>query len=85
LNYPADPEEAMLAAALEYSATGSCPVVASTEELTRANALGNQESAASTASNQTGEALLSIDNPNTRRNTFILHNKVNEPVIEERE
>jgi hypothetical protein len=80
-----DPEEAMLAAALEYSATGSCPVVASTEELTRANALGNQESAASTASNQTGEALLSIDNPNTRRNTFILHNKVNEPVIEERE
>ncbi|CAD5263680.1 Peptidase [Alteromonas sp. 38] len=80
-----NPEEGMLAAALEYSATGSCPVVASTEELTKANALGNQESAASTSNSQTGNALLSIDNPNTRRNTFILHNKVNEPVIEERQ
>jgi len=72
----------MLAAALEYSATGNCPVVTSTTGITEASTV--KENAVSIQSSTQGSALLGIDNPNTHRETLILHNKINEPVIEER-
>ncbi|WP_419761975.1 S41 family peptidase [Alteromonas stellipolaris] len=79
-----NPEEGMLAAALGYSATGNCPVVTSVEDL--ADASTGKENMASTSENvqAQGSALLAIDNPNTQRETLILHNKINEPVIEKR-
>lgn len=77
-----NPEEGMLAAALEYSNTGSCPEVTPTKG--SANTLASKENMASTSTSPTGSRLLAIDTPNTRKNTFILHNKINEPVIEER-
>ncbi|MDO6568571.1 S41 family peptidase [Alteromonas sp. 1_MG-2023] len=81
-----NPEEGMLAAAIEYSSTGSCPVVTSTESL--ADTSANKESTSSTLASAQGSTqqstLLAIDNPNTQRETLVLQNKINEPVIEER-
>ena len=74
-----EPEEGMLSAALQYSATGSCPEVAATSgEAADVNALRSSQDSL------VGGSLLSIDNPNKRKNMFILHNKINQPVIEER-
>ena len=81
-----NPEEGMLAAALAYSTTGSCPVVTSTANLVKASA-GKENTSSTLANGQVNNqnnALLAIDNPNTQRETLILHNKINEPVIEER-
>ncbi|WP_412727634.1 S41 family peptidase [Alteromonas sp. D210916BOD_24] len=69
------PEEGMLAAALHYSATGACPVAQ-----TSSNVAAMKGTAA-----HTSEGLLSIVTPNTKKETFILHNKINQPVFEERQ
>ena len=81
------PEEGMLAAAIEYSATGNCPVVTSTEGLAGVSPdKDNASSALASPQESTQQStLLAIDNPKTQRETLILHNKINEPVIEERQ
>jgi len=72
------PEEGMLAATLEYAATGSCPVVVTGNGIADVKALRSDQSAL------VGETLIPIDTPNTRRDNFVLQNKINQPVIQER-
>jgi carboxyl-terminal processing protease len=76
-----------LATAIEYSATGNCPVVTSTEGLAGVSPdKDNASSALASAQESTQQStLLAIDNPKTQREALILHNKINEPVIEERQ
>ena len=73
-----EPEEGMLAATLEYAATGSCPVVAS------GNGIADIKALRSDQSGLVGETLIPIDTPNTRRDNFVLQNKINQPIIQER-
>lgn len=73
-----EPEEGMLAATLEYAATGSCPVVVSGNGIADIKALRSDQSAL------VGESLIPIDTPETRRNNFVLQNKINQPIIQER-
>ncbi|WP_334048001.1 S41 family peptidase [Alteromonas gracilis] len=73
-----EPEEGMLAATLEYAATGSCPVVAT------GNGIADVKALRSDQSGLVGETLIPIDTPNTRRDNFVLQNKINQPVIQER-
>lgn len=73
-----EPEEGMLAATLEYAATGSCPVVVS------GNGIADVKALRSDQSGLVGETLIPIDTPNTRRDNFVLQNKINQPVIQER-
>ena len=73
-----EPEEGMLAATLEYAATGSCPEVVSGNGIADIKALRSDQSAL------VGETLIPIDTPNTRRDNFVLQNKINQPVIQER-
>jgi len=72
-----DVNEGMLSAALEYAATGSCPVVMSGNGTAQVNALRSNQNAL------TGEKLIPIDTPDTRRDNFVLHNKINQPIIQE--
>ena len=72
-----DVDEGMLSAALEYAATGSCPVVVSGNGTAHMNALRSNQNAL------TGEKLIPIDTPDTRRDNFVLHNKINQPIIQE--
>ena len=74
-----DPNEGMLSAALEFAATGSCPEVVSSNGMADVNALRSNQSAL------VGEKLIPIDTPEMRRENFILHNKINQPVIKEQE
>ncbi|MHC6645176.1 S41 family peptidase [Alteromonas sp. HB246098] len=74
-----DPNEGMLSAALEFAATGACPEVVSGNGVADVNALRSNQSAL------VGEKLIPIDTPETRRENFILHNKINQPVIKEQE
>ncbi|MCZ8528583.1 S41 family peptidase [Alteromonas sp. PRIM-21] len=74
-----DPNEGMLSAALEFAATGACPEVVSGNGMADVNALRSNQSAL------VGEKLIPIDTPETRRENFILHNKINQPVIKEQE
>ena len=73
-----EPEEGMLAATLEYAATGSCPVVVSGNGIADIKALRSDQSAL------VDESLIPIDTPETRRNNFVLQNKINQPIIQER-
>jgi C-terminal processing protease CtpA/Prc len=73
-----EPEEGMLAATLEYAATGSCPEVVSGNGIADIKALRSDQSAL------VGETLIPIDTPNTRRDNFVLQNKINQPIIQER-
>ena len=73
-----DPNEGMLSAALEYAATGSCPEVVTSNGVADVKALRSNQSALG------GEKLIPIDKPEQRKETFILHNKINQPVIQER-
>ncbi|GFD77212.1 peptidase S41 [Tenacibaculum sp. KUL118] len=72
-----DVNEGMLSAALEYAATGSCPVMVSGNGTAQLNALRSNQNAI------TGEKLIPIDTPDTRRDNFVLHNKINQPIIQE--
>jgi len=72
-----DVDEGMLSAALEYAATGSCPVVVSGNGTAQVNAQRSNQNAL------TGEKLIPIDTPDTRRDNFVLHNKINQPIIQE--
>lgn len=72
-----DVDEGMLSAALEYAATGSCPVVVSGNGTAHMNAQRSNQNAL------TGEKLIPIDTPDTRRDNFVLHNKINQPIIQE--
>ena len=74
-----DPNEGMLSAALEFAATGACPEVVSGNGMADVNALRSNQSAL------VGEKLIPIDTPETRRENFILHNKINQPVIQEQD
>ena len=69
----------MLSAALEFAATGACPEVVSGNGMADVNALRSNQSAL------VGEKLIPIDTPETRRENFILHNKINQPVIQEQD
>ena len=73
-----DPNEGMLSAALEYAATGSCPEVVTSNGVADVKALRSNQSALG------GEKLIPIDKPEKRKENFILHNKINQPVIKER-
>lgn len=73
-----DPNEGMLSAALEYAATGSCPEVVTSNGVADVKALRSNQSALG------GEKLIPIDKPEQRKENFILHNKINQPVIQER-
>ncbi len=73
-----DPNEGMLSAALEYAATGSCPEVVTSNGVADVKALRSNQSALG------GEKLTPIDKPEKRKENFILHNKINQPVIKER-
>jgi hypothetical protein len=73
-----EPEEGMLAATLEYAATGSCPEVVSGNGIADIKALRSDQSAL------VGETLIPIDTPNTRRDNFVLQNKIIQPIIQER-
>lgn len=73
-----EPEEGMLAATLEYAATRSCPVVVS------GNGMADVKALRSDQSGLVGETLIPIDTPETRRNNFVLQNKINQPIIQER-
>ncbi|PRO68872.1 S41 family peptidase [Alteromonas gracilis] len=73
-----EPEEGMLAATLEYAATGSCPVVVTGNGIADVKTLRSDQSAL------VGETLIPIDTPNTRRDNFVLQNKINQPIIQER-
>lgn len=74
-----DPNEGMLSAALEFAVTGACPEVVSGNGMADVNALRSNQSAL------VGEKLIPIDTSETRRENFILHNKINQPVIKEQE
>ena len=74
-----EPNEGMLSAALEFAATGACPEVVSGNGMADVNALRSNQSAL------VGEKLIPIDTPETRRENFILHNKINQPVIQEQD
>ena len=74
-----EPNEGMLSAALEFAATGACPEVVSGNGMADVNALRSNQSAL------VGEKLIPIDTPETRRENFILHNKINQPVIKEQD
>ena len=74
-----DPNEGMLSAALEFSATGSCPEVVSGNGTADVNALRSNQSAL------VGEKLIPIDTPEKRKANFVLHNKINQLVIKEQE
>lgn len=78
-----DPDEGMLSATLQYAATGSCPEVVASSAVANIEALGFNQS--ETQSALAGQKLIAIDKPQTRKETFILHNKINQPVIKERE
>jgi len=73
-----DPNEGMLSAALHYAATGSCPEIASSNGSALIEGASGFENASS------DKELIPIDSPEQRRKTFILHNKINQPVIEKR-
>lgn len=73
-----NPEEGMLAATLSYAATGSCPEVVSGSGIADIKALRSDQSTLA------GETLIPIDTPETRRNNFVLQNKINQPIIQER-
>ncbi|MEM7420283.1 MAG: S41 family peptidase, partial [Pseudomonadota bacterium] len=68
-----DPEEGMLSAALQYSETGTCPVVATSVQPIEERA----------SSHAQAESLLSIQTPDERKEALFLHNKINEPIISE--
>ena len=73
-----DPNEGMLSAALEFAATGSCPEVVSSNGTADVNALRSNQSAL------VSEKLIPIDTPKKRKENFVLQNKINQPVIQER-
>lgn len=66
-----NPEEGMLATALHYAATGSCPAETVTATV------------AAPPSTQTNEVLLSIKQPNQLKQTLFLHNKIHTPALQE--
>jgi C-terminal processing protease CtpA/Prc len=68
-----DPQEGMLAAALQYAETGTCPVVAT-----------SAEPIVERVSNESNEQLLSIKTMDETKDSLFLHNKINEPIITER-
>ena len=76
-----DANEGMLAAALAYAQTGSCP----------ASAAGTQGTAVAEQSQQvqssfgTAKTSLAIKAPHRERDALILHNKINEPILREKQ
>lgn len=74
-----NPNEGMLSAALEYAATGSCPEVVTSNGVADVKALRSNQSALGS------EKLIPIDTPEKRRENFVLHNKINQPVIKEQD
>ena len=74
-----DSNEGMLSAALEYAATGACP------EILSSNGVAGAQAQRSSQSVLAGEKLIPIDTPEQRKENFILHNKINQPIIQERQ
>jgi hypothetical protein len=76
-----DANEGMLAAALAYAQTGSCP----------ASATGTEGTAVAEQSQQvqsslgTAKTSLAIKAPHRERDALILHNKINEPILREKQ
>ncbi len=76
-----DANEGMLAAALAYAQTGSCP----------ASAAGTEGTAVAEQSQQvqssfgTAKTSLAIKAPHKERDALILHNKINEPILREKQ
>lgn len=76
-----DANEGMLAAALAYAQTGSCP----------ASAAGTEGTAVAEQSQQvqssfgTAKTSLAIKAPHRERDALILHNKINEPILREKQ
>lgn len=76
-----DANEGMLAAALAYAQTGSCPASAAGTEGT-AVAEQNQQVQSSFG---TAKKSLAIKAPHRERDALILHNKINEPILREKQ
>lgn len=77
-------DEALLAAALEYSETGSCPATSGAQSSSLASNVdidGTRN--AESGLQETGNEGLAIKTPNEQWESLILHNRINEPVLRE--
>ncbi len=76
-----DANEGMLAAALAYAQTGSCPASAAGTEGTAVA----EQSQRVQSSFGTAKTSLAIKAPHRERDALILHNKINEPILREKQ
>lgn len=76
--------EALLAAALEYSETGSCPATSGAQSSSLASNVDNDGTRnAESGLQETSNEGLAIKTPNEQWESLILHNRINEPVLRE--